>query len=72
MDLVEDTYDEIDSFRAFIEEVHLYRCLVSQLPEKVSFPMFEVGLLQVKTELKSRVESLLYLLLSKFEWDLFR
>lgn len=45
LDLIEDTYDEIDNFRSLILEVHLYRCLVGQLPEKVAFPMFEVGLL---------------------------
>ena len=31
--------------------------------------MFEVGLLQVKTELSHRVESMLFKLLSKFEQD---
>lgn len=67
-----DCHDELDSFKTYLDEVRHYRCLVSQLPEKVAFPLFEVGLLQIKTELKNRVESLLYTLLSTLERDILR
>ena len=60
-----DAVDELPKFKSLLDECRLYRCLISQLPEKVHFPMFEIGLLQVKTELK--VEQMIFSLLSKLE-----
>ena len=65
-----DAVDELPTFKSLLDECRLYRCLISQLPEKVHFPMFEVGLLQVKTELKERVEQMIYGLLSKLEQNI--
>lgn len=39
-----DAANKIDEFKKFVKETHYYRNLVSQLPERVAFPLFEVGL----------------------------
>jgi hypothetical protein len=61
---------KIDEFEKFVKEIHYYRTLVLQLPERAAFPLFEIGLFQVKKELMQRVESILHDLLSAFERDL--
>lgn len=51
----------------FIGEIKNFRSLAYQLPSRVSFPMFEVGLRIVNREIIERLSLFAYAILSSFE-----
>jgi len=57
-------------FAAFLAELRQYRYLALQLPQRVCFPMFEVGLNIVNSEIKIRIEKFIFTVLTRFEEDL--
>jgi ElaB/YqjD/DUF883 family membrane-anchored ribosome-binding protein len=66
----ESVTHNLAQFKFYIDLLKQYRCLVSQIPEKLSFIFFEVGLMQPKIELRERVAFLLKHLLKRLEEDL--
>lgn len=59
--------EQTADYAGFLAELKRYKALVLQLPEKISFPMFEVGLRIVNHELLRRIDQFIFTILSSFE-----
>lgn len=66
----ENSLDLMTEYSRFLGELRRYRSMAWELPERVSFPMFEVGVALVKDEIQSRIEKYMVSILWKFENDL--
>ena len=54
-------------YASFLDELKNYKNLALQLPSRVSFPLFEVGLRIVNKEILNRIENFIFTVLSSFE-----
>ena len=54
-------------YAAFLDELKNFKNLALQLPYRVSFPLFEVGLRIVNKEILNRIENFIFTVLSSFE-----
>ena len=43
--------EKLDQFRSYLDQCRHYQHLARQLPERIAFPMFEIGTRQVKNML---------------------
>lgn len=60
----------MEQYSEFLNELRRYRNLARELPERVGFPLFEVGTAIVKEEIQSRIDKYIIKILWKFESDL--
>jgi len=60
----------MDEYSEQLNELRRYRAMARQLPEKVSFPLFEIGTALVKEEIQTRIDNYINAILWKFECDL--
>ena len=60
----------MNEYSSFLNELRRYRSLARELPERVAFPLFEVGTAVVKEEIKNRIDRYIISILKKFEYDL--
>lgn len=58
---------QMNEYASFIGEIRNYRNLAMQLPSRVAFPLFEVGLRIVNKELIERLDLFAFTILSSFE-----
>ena len=54
-------------YAQFLGELKNYKNLAYQLPGRVSFPLFEVGLRIANKEIINRIENFIFIVLSSFE-----
>ena len=66
----ENSLDLMDQYSDFLNELRRYRSLARELPERVGFPLFEVGTSLVKEEIQARIDKYITSILWKFECDL--
>ena len=66
----ENSLDLMQEYSTFLNELRRYRALARELPERVAFPLFEVGTNLVKEEVQSRINKYITAILWKFECDL--
>ena len=66
----ENSLDLKDQYSEFLNELRRYRNLARELPERVAFPLFEVGTSIVKEEIQTRIDRYIVKILQKFEYDL--
>lgn len=60
----------MEQYSEFLNELRRYRKMAMELPERISFPLFEVGTSLVKEEIQSRIDKYMISILWKFECDL--
>jgi len=66
----ENSLDLMTEYSEFLNELRRYRAMARELPERVAFPLFEVGTSLVKEEIKARIDKYMISILWKFECDL--
>jgi len=66
----ENSLDLMTEYSNFLNELRRYRALARELPERVAFPLFEIGTGLVKEEIQSRIDKYIISILWKFECDL--
>ena len=66
----ECSLDLMSDYSTFLNELRRYRSLARELPERIAFPMFEIGTAVVKEEIKNRIDRYIISILKKFEYDL--
>ena len=66
----ENSLDLMTEYQQILAELRRYRAISWELPETVSFPMFEIGVSVVKAEIQKRIKSCIVEVLKKFESDL--
>lgn len=60
----------MQDYSTFLNELRRYRALARELPERVAFPLFEIGTSLVKEEIQSRIDKYIISILWRFELDL--
>ena len=66
----ENSLDLMNEYSEFLNELRRYRALARELPDRVAFPLFEIGTSLVKEEIKARIDRYMISILWKFECDL--
>ena len=66
----ECSLDIMNDYSAFLNELRKYRALARELPERIAFPLFEIGTAHVKVEIQRRIDKYIESILWKFECDL--
>lgn len=62
--------DLMNEYSEFLNELRRYRSLARELPEKIAFPLFEIGTALVKEEIQRRIDFYIKAILRKFRNDL--
>lgn len=65
-----NSLSRLSDFAVFLNELRTYRALSLEIPERVAFPLFEVGTTIVKQEIQTRIDKFIYSVLWRFECDL--
>ena len=66
----ENSLELMDQYSDFLNELRRYRKMAMDLPERVCFPLFEIGTALVKEEIQQRIDNYIVNTLWKFEQDL--
>lgn len=66
----ENSLELMNEYSTFLNELRTFRAIARELPERVAFPLFEVGTALVKEEIQNRINKYIIAILRKFENDL--
>lgn len=66
----ENSLELMNQYSTFLNELRTFRAIARELPERVAFPLFEVGTALVKEEIQTRINKYIVAILRKFENDL--
>ena len=66
----ESSLDLMDEYSEQLSELRRFRLMAGEIPERVAFPLFEIGTTVVREEIILRINNYMKAILRKFEYDL--